>query len=195
MNIIYPPLVQQMHEMLKKQGIDKPIDQLYKEMVSLDMITQTGEPTNLSIEEGLVKNYQQKHNRLIDFKKEYPIFMSYPKEEFTQQVGVWYVSQKILGDVAVKMDNGQFEYDEMQQVSVYMSYRNYDNPHNSIAETKGCYHPWYTKYDDSEFQFVNGKVAIPLSVIKDMLYRAELGELDLDVEKLEQMAESMEETE
>lgn len=192
MNIIYPPLVQQMHKMLKKQGIDKPIDQLYKEMVSHDMITQTGEPTNLSIEEGLVKNYQQKHNRLIDFKKEYPIFMSYPKDEFTQQAGIWYVSQRILSDVEEKMGNDQFGYDEKQQISVYMSYRNYENPNTSTADMKGCFHPLYTPYDDSLFLEVDGAIKIPESVVLDVIRRCECGELevnDYELNSLKQMVE------
>lgn len=91
------------------------------------------------------------------------------------------------------MSNGQFEYDETQQMSVYLNYRNYENPHSSIAEIKGCFHPWYTKYDDSQFQIVNGEVAIPRGIIEDMAYRAEIGELDMDPEKLNQITRMMEE--
>jgi hypothetical protein len=193
MNIIYPPLVEQMHEMLKKQGIEKPITQVYKEMIEHKMITETGEPTEEALNNGYAKMYQQKHNRLIDFKKEYPIFMSYPKDEFTQQAGIWYVSQRILSDVEEKMNNDRFGCDEMQQISVYMSYRNYDNPSTSTAEMKGCFHPLYTPYDDSLFLKVDGIIKIPESVVLDIIRRCECGEIEVNDYELNSLKRMIEE--
>lgn len=187
MNIIYPSLVEQAYAFAKAQGVDITKEEMYKMQVKEGFLTETGEPTQKAINEGLVASYSQTHDTLKQFKHEYPIFKDYPKSEFTQQKGIWYVSQKILDDIVAVVDS--IGYDETQQISTYMNFRNYDNPHGSIAETKGVYHPLYTPYDDSLFQVVNGKVAAPQSVIEDMARRADEGELDIDSGILKQLLE------
>lgn len=184
MNIIYPPLVEQAYQFAKNQGLHITKDEVYRMQVEQGLITETGEPTQKALNEGLVTSYQQKHKRLIDFKQEYPIFAKYPAIEFTQQAGIWYVSQQVLSDIIDEVNANRFGFDGEQQLLAYFNFRNYDDPHGSIAEMKGVFHPWYTQYDDSLFQIVDGNVGIPLSVLKDLARRADNGEIDLDAEAL-----------
>lgn len=188
MNIIYPSLVEQAYAFAKAQGAEVTKEEIYKMQVKEGILTETGEPTQKAIDEGFITSYNQTHDTLKQFKREYPIFKDYPKSEFTQQEEIWYVSKKVLENIVAVADS--LGYDETQQISTYMDFRNYDNPHGSIAETKGVYHPLYTPYADSLFQLVNGKVAIPQSVIEDIVRRANVGDLDIEVEKLEQLLES-----
>lgn len=191
MKIIYPPLVEQAYVFAKAQGLDVTKEDMYKMQVKEGFLSETGEPTQLAIDEGLVTAFQQKHETLKQFKKEYPIFHRYPSKEFTQQAGVWYVSQKVLDETVDKLEQDLFGYDEKQQLKVYMSYRDYEDPYGSIPVMKGVFHPWYTPYDDSQFHVVDGLVAVPESIVADMARRAECGELDLDAEKLYEMAEQL----
>ncbi|MGM0253131.1 hypothetical protein IGJ99_000685 [Enterococcus sp. AZ095b] len=185
MQIIYPPLVEQAFQFITSQGIKATKDQLYKQMVEDGILTETGGPTKKAIDQGIVAVYQQKHETLKEFKKEYPIFKGYGRSEFTQQDGIWYVSQKIIKDVQAILDANDCDIDIFNQIRTYFDYRNYDDPHGSIAEIKGVYHPLYTPYDDSLFEIVNGKVAIPLGVMADIVYRCECGELDVDADVIE----------
>ena len=185
MQIIYPPLVEQAFQFITSQGIETTKDQLYKKMVEDGLLTETGDPTKKAIDQGIVDVYQQKHETLKEFKKEYPIFKVYGESEFTQQDGIWYVSQKIIKDVQAILDANDCDVDTFNQIQTYFDYRNYDDPHGSIAEIKGVYHPLYTPYDDSLFEMVNGLVAIPLKVMADIVYRCEFGELDVDAETIE----------
>lgn len=187
MNIIYPSLVEQAYAFAKAQGVKVTKEEMYKMQVKEGFLTETGAPTQKAIDEGLVASYSQTHDTLKQFKHEYPIFKDYPKSEFTQQEGIWYVSKKVLEDIVSVADS--LGYDETQQISTYMNFRNYDNPHGSIAETKGVYHPLYTPYEDSLFQIVDGKVAVPRCVIEDIVRRANVGDLDIEVQKLEQLLE------
>ncbi|WP_413509826.1 hypothetical protein [Carnobacterium maltaromaticum] len=193
MKIIYPTLVEQSCQFMEQQGIKAEKAEVYKMMVRDGMLTQTGEPTKKAIKQGLVTAFNQRHKNLKDFKREYSIFGNYGKDEFTQQDGIWYVSQKLLDEINQNLANGKYSYDEKLQVETYFNFRNYENPHKSISETKGVFHPLYTPYDDSEFCFADGKVAIPESIVEDIIYRADNGELDLDCEKLKQMLESAKE--
>lgn len=185
MQIIYPPLVEQAFQFITSQGIEITKDQLYKKMVEDGLLTETGDPTKKAIDQGIVDVYQQKHETLKEFKKEYPIFNDYKKSEFTQQGGIWYVSQKIIKDVQAILDANDCDIDTFNQIRTYFDYRNYDDPHGSIDEIKGVYHPLYTPYDDSLFEMVNGQVAIPLEVMADIVYRCEYGELDADADVIE----------
>ena len=193
MKIIYPPLVEQAYNWMKGLGMNVTKAEVYQVQVKEGFLTETGEPTQKALDEALVKSYQQKHSRLIDFKQEYPVFVEYPTSEFTQQDGIWYVSQKILDHISEWVEQDILDFDQSQQIVAYMGYRNYDNPHTSIAEMKGHFHPWYTKYDDLQFQMLpTGEIGISKSVIEDMAYRSEIGELDLEVEKLNSVLKSME---
>lgn len=183
MKVIYPPLVEQSYQFITQQGIETTKAEVYQMMVQEGMLTQTGEPTKKALEQGIVTEYKQQHRTLKEFKQEYPIFKVYPTKEFTQQEGVWYVSQDILnhfGDITETLD-----YDESQQLATYFNFRNYDDPHGSIAEVKGVYHPLYTQYDNSMFQIVNGQVAVPREVMADIVSRCERGELNVKFEVLE----------
>lgn len=185
MQIIYPPLVEQAFQFITSQGIETTKDQLYKKMVEDGLLTETGDPTKKAIDQGIVDVYQQKHETLKEFKNEYPIFKDYGKSEFTQQNGIWYISQKIIKDVQAILDTNDCDVDTFNQIQTYFDYRNYDEPHGSIAEIKGVYHPLYTPYDDSLFKVVNGQFAVPLEVMTDIVYRCEFGELDVDEDILE----------
>ncbi|MGX2945876.1 hypothetical protein [Enterococcus alishanensis] len=185
MKVIYPPLVEQSYQFITQQGIRTTKAEVYQMMVAEGMLTQTGEPTKKALEQGIVTEYKQQHRTLKEFKKEYPIFKSYPVKEFTQQDGVWYVSQKVIVDIQAILDANNCDIDIFNQINMYFNFRNYDDPHESIAEIKGVYHPLYTPYDDSMFVFVNGQVAIPKEVMTDIIRRCDKGELDVDREVVE----------
>ncbi|EOB3407466.1 hypothetical protein ACIJDF_002551 [Enterococcus hirae] len=180
MKIIYPPLVEQAYQFLINQGVTTTKDKVYKMMVNEGTITETGIPTKTALEEGIFKEFNQKHKTLGEFIEEYPIFKHYPPKEFTQQDGIWYVSQKIIRDIQEILKVNNCDRDTFIQIEAYFKFRNYENPHGSISEIKGVYHPLYTPYDDSEFQFVDGLVAIPYSIISDIVRRCESGELDVE---------------
>lgn len=180
LQIIYPPLVEQAFQFITSQGIKATKDQLYKQMVEDGILTETGGPTKKAIDQGIVAVYQQKHETLKEFLRDYPIFKGYTTSEFTQQDGIWYVSQKVIKDIQAILDANDSDIDTFNQIQTYFDYRNYDDPHGSIAEIKGIYHPLYTPYDESLFEIVNGKVAIPFGVMADIVYRCEVGELDVD---------------
>lgn len=191
MNIIYPPLVEKLYQFMLKQGFYVQKAEVYKMMVKEGVITQTGEPTKKAIKQGLFSEFKRGHRTLKEFKREYPIFENYPSEEFTQQEGVWYVSQKILADIEQIVENNNCDRDTFIQLQTYFDFRNYDNPHASIAETKGVYHPIYTPYPDEAFQIVDGLVSVPRSIAEDILKRVENGDLQGDINKLKQLIKSM----
>jgi hypothetical protein len=186
MKIIYPALVEQAYKFITNQGIKTTKAEVYKMQVADGMLKQNGEPTQKAIDEGLVSEFKQTHATLKQFKKEYPIFKKYGKNEFTQQEGIWYVSQNVIKDVHKKIKAKSPDFDELQQLDVYFNYRNYDNPYGSIAEVKGIFHPLYTPYDDSMFKFVDGLVAIPKTIMADILHRCETGELEVDEATLDE---------
>jgi len=193
MNIIYPPLVEQAYQWAIGQGLKVTKDEVYRMQVEQGLITETGEPTQEALNEGLVSSYQQKHDTLKQFKEEYPIFERYGFNEFTKQSGIWYVSQKVLSEIVDKVNANRLGCKEEQQLQAYFNFRNYNDPHGSIAEMKGVFHPWYTQYDDSLFQVVDGNVCISLSVLKDLAIRADNGEIDLDAEALYRSIDSFSE--
>lgn len=185
MKVIYPPLVEQSYQFIIQQGIETTKSEVYQMMVAEGMLTQTGEPTKKALEEGIVTEYKQQHHTLKEFKREYSIFRHYPAKEFTQQAGIWYVSQKVIADIQAILDANNCDVDTFNQINTYFNFRNYDNPHGSIAEIKGVYHPLYTPYDNSLFQFVNGQVAIPKEIMTDIIRRCDEGELDVDRDTIE----------
>ncbi|MDT2735943.1 hypothetical protein P7H00_02190 [Enterococcus pseudoavium] len=185
MEIIYPPLVEQSYQFITQQGIKVSKAEVYQMMVQEGMLTQTGEPTKKALEQGIVTEYKQQHRTLKEFKQAYPIFKGYPVKEFTQQDGIWYVSQDVIADIQAILDANNCDVDIFNQINTYFNFRNYDNPHGSIAEIKGVYHPLYTSYDDSMFQFVNGQVAIPKEVMADIIQRCDEGKLDVDRDTVE----------
>lgn len=191
MNIIYPPLVEQSYQFMLKQGIDVTKAEVYKMMVKEGVITQTGDPTKKAIKQGLVSEFSREHRTLKEFKREYPIFKHYPSKEFTQQEGVWYVSQKIIADVEQVLKKNNCDRDTFIQIQTYFDFRNYDNPHASIAETKGVFHPLYTPYPEEAFRIVDGLVAIPQSIVEDIARRVETGEIEANVDKLNELIEIM----
>ncbi|MFC0276726.1 hypothetical protein ACFFH2_08425 [Enterococcus devriesei] len=83
------------------------------------------------------------------------------------------------------MDGKDYSPDELNQVVSYFEMRNYADPHHSIPEIKGVYHPLYTPYDDSMFQIIDGLVAVPQGVLSDIIQRCENGELEVDLAQLE----------
>ncbi len=185
MEIIYPPLVEQSYQFITQQGIVVTKAEVYQMMVSEGMLTQTGEPTKKALEQGIVTEYKQQHRTLKEFKQEYPIFRGYPVKEFTQQAGVWYVSQEVIADIQAILDVNNCDVDTFNQIDMYFKFRNYDDPHGSIAEIKGVYHPLYTPYDDSMFQIVDGQVAVPQEVLADIIRRCDDHELNVDRDTLE----------
>lgn len=185
MEIIYPPLVEQSYQFITQQSIAVTKAEVYQMMVSEGMLTQTGEPTKKALEQGIVTEYKQQHRTLKEFKQEYPIFKGYPVKEFTQQEGVWYVSQDVIADIQAILDANNCDVDTLNQIDMYFKFRNYDDPHGSIAEIKGVYHPLYTPYDDSTFYIVNGKVAVSQEVLADIIRRCDDRELNVDRETLE----------
>lgn len=64
MNIIYPPLVEQAYQWAIDQGLNVTKDEVYRMQVEQGLITETGEPTQEALNEGLVSSYQQKHDTL-----------------------------------------------------------------------------------------------------------------------------------
>lgn len=191
MNIIYPRLIEQFYHFFRAQGNEADKDETYKRMIESGMLTETGEPTRQVIKAGLISEYNRKHKRLIDFKREFSIFKDYPAKEFTRQGGIWCVSQSIIEDMTALLESEILDYGAVRQVEAYFEMRNYENPWHSVQEVKGAFHPLHTKYDDSFFQMVDGMVAVPQSVLADMAHRAENGELDMDVSKLKELANYM----
>lgn len=180
MRVIYPPLVEQAYQFIVNQGIDATKEGVYKMMVADGVLTPTGNPTDKALSQGIIAEYKQHYDTLKEFKRAYPLFKHYPVKEFTQQDGIWYVSQKVIQDIQAILDANNCDKDTLMQIETYFRFRNYDNPHGSIAETKGVYHPLYTPYEDSEFQIVDGLVAIPKSIMSDIVRRCEIGELDVE---------------
>lgn len=191
MRVIYPPLVEQAYQFISSQGIEATKEDVYRMMVSEGMLTQNGNPTEKALNQGLVKEYKQQHDTLKAFKRDYRLFRNYPAKEFTKQEGVWYVSQKIIQDIQVILDANNCDHETFIQIETYFRFRNYDNPHGSIAETKGVFHPLYTPYDDSEFQVVNELVVIPKSVLFDIVRRCEIGDLEVDGETFQGFKEML----
>ncbi|MFG5564215.1 hypothetical protein ACFJYA_08145 [Enterococcus faecalis] len=191
-NIVYPSLVEQSYQFMCEQGIEVTKAEVYKMMIQEGLLTETGNPTNEAIRQGLVTEFNQAHATLAEFKKEYPVFKHYSNEEFTQQEGIWYVSQKIIADIEQILAKNNCDRDLFIQIETYFNFRNYDNPHGSIAETKGVFHPWYTPYPDEAFQIVDGKVAVSKDILEDMARRVEKGELDMDNSKLYHLIEQLE---
>lgn len=185
MKVIYPPLVEQSYQFITQQGIKVTKAEVYQMMVSEGMLTQTGKPTKKALKQGIITEYKQQHHNLKEFKQEYPIFKNYPRQEFTQQDGVWYVSQDVIADIQAILDTNNCDIDTFNQIDMYFKFRNYDDPHGSIAEIKGVYHPLYTPYEDSMFQIVNGQVAVPQKVLTDIIRRCDDRELNVDRDTLE----------
>lgn len=184
MEIIYPPLVEQAYQFITKEGGITTKEEVYKMLVENDVLTETGEPTKTALKQGFVTEFHQSHETLNEFKREYPIFKQYPEEEFTQQDGIWYISQKIIREIPVILEKANYDSDVFEQIESYFGFRNYEDPHGSIAEMKGVYHPLYTLYEDDQFQVVDGSVAIPFSVLSDIICRCENGDLEVDEEML-----------
>lgn len=189
MEIIYPALVEQVYSFCKENGLEVTKEDIYKMQVKEGLITQTGEPTQKSFDEGLVVEFNQQHDTLKQFKKEFTVFSKYEKEEFAKQDGIWYVSQNVLEETTKKMEF--YNNDEIQQIDIYLNYRSYENPHRSIAESKGVYHPLYTKYADSDFQIIDGRVAVPKHIVEDIILRSKTGELKCNDEQLNDLIEMM----
>lgn len=189
MEIIYPPLVEQAYQFITKGGVITTKEEVYKMLVENDVLTETGEPTKTALKQGFVTEFHQSHETLNEFKREYPIFKRYPEEEFTQQDGIWYVSQKIIREIQMILEKTNFNREVFKQIESYFGFRNYEDPNGSIAEMKGAYHPLYTPYDDDQFQVVDGNVVIPLSVLSDIVRRCENGDLEVDEEMLFELKE------
>ncbi|MFG5501770.1 hypothetical protein ACFJYO_15370, partial [Enterococcus faecalis] len=73
-NIVYPSLVEQSYQFMCEQGIEVTKAEVYKMMIQEGLLTETGNPTNEAIRQGLVTEFNQAHATLAEFKKEYPVF-------------------------------------------------------------------------------------------------------------------------
>lgn len=55
MNIIYPPLVEQMYKFMRQAGMNVTKQDIYKKAIEANMIDQQGNPTKEAIEKGYIQ--------------------------------------------------------------------------------------------------------------------------------------------
>lgn len=55
MNIIYPPLVEQMYKFMRQAGMNVTKQDVYKKAIEANMIDQQGNPTKEAIEKGYIQ--------------------------------------------------------------------------------------------------------------------------------------------
>lgn len=55
MNIIYPPLVEQMYTFMRQAGMNVTKQDIYKKAIEANMIDQQGNPTKEAIEKGYIQ--------------------------------------------------------------------------------------------------------------------------------------------
>lgn len=55
MNIIYPPLVEQMYKFMRQAGMNVTKQDIYKKSIEANMIDQQGNPTKWAIEKGYIQ--------------------------------------------------------------------------------------------------------------------------------------------
>lgn len=55
MNIIYPPLVEQMYKFMRQAGMNVTKQDVYKKSIEANMIDQQGNPTKWAIEKGYIQ--------------------------------------------------------------------------------------------------------------------------------------------
>lgn len=54
MNIVYPPLVEQAYQMMKKLNKNVSKQEVYKKLIEVNMIDQQGKPTKWALDNGLI---------------------------------------------------------------------------------------------------------------------------------------------
>ncbi|MCZ3526367.1 hypothetical protein L2821_03245 [Lactobacillus gasseri] len=57
MNIVYPPLVEQAYQMMKKLNKNVSKQEIYKKLIETNMIDQQGNPTKWALDNGLVSEF------------------------------------------------------------------------------------------------------------------------------------------
>lgn len=57
MNIIYPPLVEQMYKFMRQAGMNVTKQDVYKKAIETNMIDQQGNPTKEAIEKGYIAEF------------------------------------------------------------------------------------------------------------------------------------------
>lgn len=57
MNIIYPPLVEQMYKFMRQAGMNVTKQDVYKKAIEANMIDQQGNPTKWAIEQGYITEF------------------------------------------------------------------------------------------------------------------------------------------
>lgn len=57
MNIIYPPLVEQMYKFMRQAGMNVTKQDVYKKAIEANMIDQQGNPTKWAIEQGYIAEF------------------------------------------------------------------------------------------------------------------------------------------
>lgn len=125
MNIEYPAMVEQGLEILTSMGIDTTKDQVYKRMIEMGMIDQTGQPTQVAIDAGLVEmretNYQP--ITLATVKQAYPEYQQFDDSHFFETEHGWaadaYVvrtlANQCLHDPNITAEQRQHAYLMLQQ--------------------------------------------------------------------------------
>ncbi len=67
MNIVYPPLVEQAYQMMKKLNKNVSKQEVYKKLIETNMIDQQGKPTKWALDNGLVsevRTIEEARNKL-----------------------------------------------------------------------------------------------------------------------------------
>lgn len=59
MNIVYPPLVEQAYQMMKKLNKNVSKQEVYKKLIEINMIDQQGNPTKWALDKGYISQASQ----------------------------------------------------------------------------------------------------------------------------------------
>lgn len=111
MNIIYPPLVEQMYKFMRQAGMNVTKQDVYKKAIEANMIDQQGNPTKWAIEQGYITEFPTAEEAQDELNKINPtairnqvdndlntVFHRMPKSAFTwiESEGSYAINQQEL---------------------------------------------------------------------------------------------------
>lgn len=82
MNIVYPPLVEQMYEFMHKKDKSLTKQDVYKKAIEINMIDQQGNPTQWALDKGYISEVPQSVENATPDADLNNIFSRMPKEAF-----------------------------------------------------------------------------------------------------------------
>lgn len=105
MKVIYPLMVESMYAAMTQAGHWVERDDLYREMLEMNLIDENGDPSQQTIEEGQVKTFvavpgTENVKSTAEFMQQFPAFAEFGEQHFAWTGSVWGVDMYVLETLA-----------------------------------------------------------------------------------------------